>query len=201
MFGNHTLINTPLQRGGCRGAGNPTASAVSGDLGTAAYLLKPLKRLGSRPLPRRGSSIQPRVASNELPWVSSAEAFNPEGVVSSTPVAPVGTRRAYNPFRVEGRIERPIPRVARWTQPWAGGWNPVGIRRPDATGGECSAPKREVLTSVSSHRSQTERGHSCPQPASPSHRHALCHRTLLRTGMSALRLGQPEGHLSIAHNP
>ena len=51
----------------------------------------------------------------------------------------------YNPFRVEPPSARQ-PRVARGSQPWAGGYNPVGIeKRPPDSWGKISPKERAGL--------------------------------------------------------
>ena len=69
--------------------------------------------------------LQPRVARHELPWVCPAYDFQPQ--------------RGCGPFRgSRGRVPQPFqgsnhrvrfPRVARSSQPWAWGRNPLGILR------------------------------------------------------------------------
>src|SRR5689334_21161999 len=76
-----------------------------------------------RVLPQRGYVLQPRVAVLPLPWVCGTinHLINPNGVVSV-----VGAEADATPLGLAGMYGR-FPRVAGNPQPWAGGWNPVGI--------------------------------------------------------------------------
>ena len=71
---------------------------------------------------QRRSIIQPRVGATQerLPWDCQKKHINPNGVASSG-------ARWMQPFQGWLRGGR-VPRVARSSQPWAGRWNPVGIR-------------------------------------------------------------------------
>ncbi len=82
---------------------------------------------------QRDSAAKPWVASSELPWVTiHTHALNSEGVapIDQKPACR-GTYRAVptkrrNLFEVDGSMLN-FPRVARSSQPWAGGHNPFGI--------------------------------------------------------------------------
>ena len=68
---------------------------------------------------QRDSGPEPRVARHELPWETCIGNFNPNGVVSALDRPPKHRWRC--------RIFRGLPRVARSSQPWAGGHNPLAI--------------------------------------------------------------------------
>src|SRR2546423_3754474 len=72
---------------------------------------------------QRDSGTKPRVASNELPWGNEDDEYNPERVAAP---CDGNTQCRRNPVGVVDRW-RGVPRVARSSQPWAGGHNPVGI--------------------------------------------------------------------------
>src|SRR6187401_3551507 len=77
---------------------------------------------GNRGTPRsqRDCATKPRVARHELPWVSPVKGSQPQrGCGNLRP-----TR--HNPFGVVLNSPR-IPRVARFSQPWALLRNPFGI--------------------------------------------------------------------------
>ena len=92
---------------------------------------KPLKRFASqisaararKPQPQRGCVLQPRVARAERATLGGREqiAFNPNGVAAQC--ATVTNDRTPLGLRL---VCRPEPRVARSSQPWAGGRSPVG---------------------------------------------------------------------------
>lgn len=71
------------------------------------------------------TSFSPALPDNGgLRWVTNQNDINPEGVVS-----PARAIRC-NPFRVENIWDgcpRVAPRRSSSDQPWAEGWNPVGI--------------------------------------------------------------------------
>ena len=77
---------------------------------------------------RRDSGSKPRVARNELPWVCG-------GVVGPTLkgfrqlFGSADCETAPQPFQGWLSLAR-LPRVARSSQPWAGGPNPFGIEDP-----------------------------------------------------------------------
>ena len=69
---------------------------------------------------QRDSGPKPKVARNELPWVNTVRNFpNPIGVVAAT-ITEAQPRWGWG-------IQFCPPRVARSSQPWAGGHNPFGI--------------------------------------------------------------------------
>ena len=72
--------------------------------------------------PNGATSQSPGLAHRAYPGSSSQNRFNPNGV------AAFGRRRWTQP-RWGWAIWERVPRVAAWPQPWAGGRNPVGIRR------------------------------------------------------------------------
>lgn len=75
-------------------------------------------------LPQRGNVPQPRVAAEPLPWDNAVTHFtNPNGVAAEW-----ATRSAEDttPLGLAGLGVR-CPKVAAKPQPWAEGWNPVGI--------------------------------------------------------------------------
>ena len=74
---------------------------------------------------QRDSVVKPRVARNELPWVCPARAFQPQRGCS-TPIDPTDA----TPLGLKGNSTS-FPRVARSSQPWAGGCNPFGIVRDE----------------------------------------------------------------------
>jgi|CZKM01.1.fsa_nt_gi hypothetical protein len=73
----------------------------------------------------------------------------------------------YNPFRVEHALGTP-PRVARGSQPWAGGCNPVGIeeRLPDLLGKINPRDRAGVRENRSHVVSMVSRGLRLPQACS-----------------------------------
>ena len=81
---------------------------------------------------QRDCVCQRRVARNELPWVGPVRSINPEGVEA----LPLNHRHrseqilAATPLGLIGAGS--FPRVARSSQPWALGRNPVGIRARSA---------------------------------------------------------------------
>jgi len=85
-------------------------------------------RRGAEEESRRDSAAKPRVARNELPWVC-------DGVGMSTlkglcpPFGQAGSNTGPQPFQGWHSLAR-LPRVARPSQPWAGGLNPFGIEDP-----------------------------------------------------------------------
>ena len=75
-------------------------------------------------LPQRGCILQPRVAAPPLPWVCGViHPTNPDGVAYTLVIHPTVDT---TPLGLAGMYGR-FPRVAGNPQPWAGGWNPVGI--------------------------------------------------------------------------
>ena len=103
-----------------RSAGVPPALALVLFGNSVCDLTMDHQQIATIPQSQRDCVFQPRVARNELPWVHRQSLLNPEGVASRV------ADPCSNPFRVEG-ILRTTPRVARSSQPWAEGWNPVGI--------------------------------------------------------------------------
>ena len=71
---------------------------------------------------QRDSGAKPRVARNELPWVVTTKNHEPQRGFGREGVGLAGR----NPVGV-GIYRDGTPRVARSSQPWAGGRNPVGI--------------------------------------------------------------------------
>ncbi len=71
---------------------------------------------------QRDCVLQPKVGAQRLPWVSHVEPEQPQRgcgeTVSATVATPLGLLA----------LAHPVPRVARSSQPWAEGQNPVGIR-------------------------------------------------------------------------
>ena len=68
---------------------------------------------------QRRFDLQPRVGAKRLPWEPIEKRINPNGVV---PLCALG----HNPLELARRIGF-IPRVARASQPWAGGLNAFGV--------------------------------------------------------------------------
>src|SRR5207249_1224604 len=77
---------------------------------------------------RRDSATKPRVARNELPWVRRGRVMTTlKGLCQI--FGPAYRETAPQPFRGWFSLAR-LPRVARPSQPWAGGLNPFGIEDP-----------------------------------------------------------------------
>ena len=71
---------------------------------------------------QRDSASKPRVARHELPWVRRGARFP-----TPTGLCPCSSRpEATTPLGLPN-LSAPLPRVARASQPWAGGHNPFGI--------------------------------------------------------------------------
>ena len=77
-----------------------------------------LRRSGQ---PQRGCSLQPSVAAQRLRWVRMGKENNPEGVEAVDQFF-----EGRNPFRVVEFVN-PLPKVGAAHQPWAVGWNAVGV--------------------------------------------------------------------------
>jgi hypothetical protein len=74
---------------------------------------------------QRRSILQPRVASPELPWEYRHCRANPEGVASRRRFRAMQPRWGWEHFFRGPRVGAPASR-----QPWAVGWNAVGVLRP-----------------------------------------------------------------------
>jgi hypothetical protein len=70
-------------------------------------------------------SFSPRLRAERYPGSTSQTRPNPERVASN-PRRSIAKR--FSPFRVDNSFSR-VPRVARASQPWADGCNPVGIEK------------------------------------------------------------------------
>lgn len=77
---------------------------------------------------QRRSIVQPRVGATQerLPWDNRKKIINPNGVAADA-------RRWTQPLQGWSICGR-VPRVARASQPWAMGRNPVGIRETATAG-------------------------------------------------------------------
>ena len=89
-------------------------------------LLLPLNSILPRRESQRDSDPKPRVARHELPWETAEILHQPQRGCA------FGPNERRNPLGV-GFPSFLIPRVARASQPWAGGRNPVGIGRSSYT--------------------------------------------------------------------
>ena len=76
---------------------------------------------------QRDSALQPRVATQELPWVNGIKFPSTPTGLWQIPRAAGENEMATTALRLEIFCGR-CPRVARSSQPWALGRNPVGIR-------------------------------------------------------------------------
>jgi hypothetical protein len=133
--------------------------------GTAGFPRASNRMRGARAMPASPSpSLRPTPLGLANTHISRPQEVNPKGIPSLSPglraasypgcesskdsptlkglkhpTRPTEARKQpvprYNPFRVE-HASATQPRVARGSQPWAGGYNPVGIERrpPDLWG-------------------------------------------------------------------
>src|SRR5258707_4666759 len=93
----------------------------SGTVLTSLECARPRSLAGEQESERH-SATKPRVASSELPWEDVMWEFTTPTGWCLYPPCPTATTRLglpISPF--------PVPRVARPSQPWAGGHNPFGI--------------------------------------------------------------------------
>jgi hypothetical protein len=113
---------------------------------------------------QRDFGSKPRVARNELPWVTVRKA-------SATPTGlwPHPSRtQATTPLGLATSV-RPAPRVARSSQPWAGGHNPFGIADPSKvrpSSGAATLQSQAVCASSLTLQNQT--------PPRPGRLHLIC---------------------------
>jgi hypothetical protein len=91
-----------------------------------------IKTSGER---QRRSIFQPRVASCELPWEYRHPSANPEGVASRRITRVMQPRWGWTRFFHGPRVGAPASH-----QPWAGGWNALGVLRPFTTLGGVKIP-------------------------------------------------------------
>src|SRR5439155_8223144 len=75
---------------------------------------------------QRDCVLQPKVARNELPWVIGEQIINRNAVAAIPFSFGVHVTLATTPLGLV-ILFRPFPRLARVSQPWALGRNPVGI--------------------------------------------------------------------------
>jgi hypothetical protein len=103
---------------------------------------------------QRDCGSKPKVGAPRLPWEGGWRFQQPQ-----RGCGPDATRLAATPLGLL-TIWQPIPRVAPWAQPWAGGQNPVGIR-------EVNGSSRKTLDMFA--------GNSCKvQDKSPLSNEATC---------------------------
>ena len=138
--------------------------------------LPAFRRLDRQPVRQSQEDCGPKpmVATKELPWECGGWFSQPHrGCGPETNDRPMG----HNPVGVDAR-GRTLPRVGAGHQPWAGGWNPVGIRDTHRAG-----RKVHDLFDGDACKVQHPRAHSVGSglPSLPSTRPQIAKSSSIRT--------------------